>query len=81
MGDLLDVEGTDLVDLSGWRPGGLPTFPLFGDLRVTVGGKDAWFVVPTVEGLRLRVPSGAVSGDVVVTVNGIASAPAPITVR
>ncbi|MFO0932577.1 MAG: IPT/TIG domain-containing protein [Planctomycetota bacterium] len=81
VGDVLDVEGHDLVDLSGWRPGGLPPFPLFGDLRVTVGGKDAWFVVPTVEGLRLRVPSGAASGDVVVTVNRVASAPAPITIR
>lgn len=81
VGDLLDVEGTDLVDLSGWRPGGLPTFPLFGDLRVAVGGKDAWFVVPTVGGLRLRVPAGAVTGDVIVTVNGLTSSPVPITIR
>lgn len=81
IGDVLDVEGTDLVDLSGWRPGGRPPFPLFGDLRVQIGGKDAWFVVPTVEGLRLRVPAGAITGDVVVSVNGVASAPAPLTIH
>jgi|GEM_PF-3173128 len=80
-GDALDVAGTDLVDLSAWHVGGLPPFPLFGDLRVTVGGKAAWFVVPTADGLRVRVPFDAVSGDVVVMVNGVASGPAPITVR
>ena len=80
-GDAIDLAGTDLVDLSAWRVGGLPPFPPFGDLRVTVGGKAAWFVVPTADGLRVRVPFDAVSGDVVVTVNGVASAPVPITVR
>ncbi len=80
-GSGLDLAGTDLVDLSAWRVGGLPPFPPFGDLRVVIGGKHAWFVVPTADGLRVRVPFDAVTGDVVVTVNGIASAPAPITIR
>lgn len=78
-GELVRIEGRDLVDLSGWRPGRLPPLPLFGDLRVTVGGADAWFVLPGAEGLDVVVPRGAATGAVVVTVNGRASAPVPFT--
>ena len=78
-GEIVRIAGRDLVDLSGWRPGRLPPFPLFGDLRVTVGGVDAWFVLPSADGLDVVVPRGAVSGSVVVTVNGHASTPVPFT--
>jgi hypothetical protein len=79
-GDAVEVAGTDLHDLSSWSRGSVPGLPLFGDLRVTVGGKDAWLVVPTVEGLVFWVPFGAASGDVVVRVNGVASGPVPFAV-
>jgi len=79
-GDPVEILGTDLVDLSTWRPGRLPPVPLFGDLQVTIGGKDAWFVLPTPEGLRAIVPSGATSSGLVVTVHGIPSALVPFDV-
>ncbi len=78
-GEIVRIAGRDLVDLSGWKPGRLPPFPLFGDLRVTVGGADAWFVLPSADGLDVVVPSGAATGSIVVTVNGHASAPVPFT--
>jgi hypothetical protein len=81
VGHVLSVRGTDLVDLSGWRPDRQPPSPAFGDLRVTVGGADAWLVLPDEGGLRAVVPEGAASGDVVVTVNGRSSDPVPVTIR
>jgi hypothetical protein len=75
VGDVVDVKGTDLVDLSAWRPNRFPPLPLLGDLRVTFSGKVAWFVLPRADGLRVVVPPGAVTGDVVVSVNGLASNP------
>ena len=69
-GELVRIDGTDLVDLSAWQPGRLPPIPLFGDLRVTVGGADAWFVLPSATGLEVLVPFGAATGAVVVTVGG-----------
>lgn len=78
---VVDVRGTDLVDLSAWVAGARPPRPPLGDLAVTVGGVGAWFVLPTVEGLRVVVPPDAVSGDLVVTVDGVASNPVPLTVR
>ena len=80
-GEMITIRGTDLVDLSAWRPNALPPLPLFGNLRVTVGGKAAWFVLPTADGLKVLVPDGAVSGDLVVTVNGQASNAFPVTVN
>jgi len=78
-GEIVRIEGRDLVDLSGWRPGRLPPFPLFGDLRVTIGGADAWFLLPSADGIDVVVPHGAATGSVVVTVNGRAGAPVPFT--
>jgi len=79
-GNPVEILGTDLVDLSAWRPGRLPPLPLFGDLKVTIGGKDAWFVLPTAGGLRVIVPTGATSSGLVVTVHGVASAVTPFDV-
>jgi hypothetical protein len=79
-GSLVHLRGVDLVDLSAWRPGSLPPWPPFGDLRVTVGGLVARWVWPTVEGLDVLVPFEASTGDVVVRVNGVDSAPFPLTI-
>jgi hypothetical protein len=81
VGDVVDVRGTDLVDLSAWRPNRLPPLPLLGDLRVTFAGKIAWFVLPTADGIRFVVPAGSVTGDVIVTVNGLASNPFALDVK
>ena len=80
-GDLLTITGTDLVDLSAWTPGRPPPLPLLGDLRVTIGGAAAWFVLPTAEGLQVIVPRDAATGAVVVTVNGRASNELRFTLR
>ena len=48
---------------------------------MTVGTKDAWFVLPSADGLKVLVPDGAVSGDVVVRVDGQASNAFPFTVN
>lgn len=70
IGEVVRITGTDLVDLSAWKPNRLPTFPLFGDVRVTVGGADAWFLLPSPGAIDVLVPFGAVTGSVVVTVGG-----------
>jgi hypothetical protein len=74
------IKGTDLVDLSAWRPDSLPPLPLFGDVKVVLGGASTWFVLPTAEGLRAWVPDSAASGTATVTVNGAASNAFPFTV-
>jgi hypothetical protein len=82
-GSLVEVEGTDLHDLSAWRPGALPPLPPFGDLRVVFSGKPAWLLWPTVRGVRALVPQGAPAGSGSVTVehSGQTSAPFPFTVN
>ena len=75
------IHGTDLVDLSAWRPDALPPLPLFGDLKVVLGGAATWFVLPTPEGLRAWVPESAVTGTATVTVGGVASNAFPFSVN
>jgi len=81
IGDVVEVRGTDLVDLSAWRPSRLPPLPPLGDLKVTLGGRVAWFVLPSESGLRVVVPPGAVSGSLVVAVDGVASSAFPFDVK
>jgi len=73
IGEVVHIYGRDLVDLSAWKPGRLPPFPLFGDTKVSIGGVDVWFFLPTVDGIDAIVPFGAATGSVVVTVGGRAS--------
>ena len=66
---LIAIEGTDLYDLSAWRPGRTP--PLrnpFGDVEVRFNGSRAFVAIPTVDGLAVRVPRGATTGEVTVRV-------------
>jgi hypothetical protein len=82
-GALVEVLGTDLYDLSAWKPGSLPPFPPFGDLAVTVSGTSAWLLWPTHGGVTLLVPSGTPkgAGDVRVEHGGQTSEPFPFTVN
>jgi hypothetical protein len=78
---IVTIRGVDLVDLSAWRPDALPPLPLFGDVKVVLGGAVTWFVLPTPEGLRVWVPEAAVSGTATVTVGGAASNAFPFAVE
>jgi len=77
--DVVDILGTDLYDLSELGA----DLDLYGRWapKVTFGGKRAFFVFPTVEGLRVIVPMHAVSGDVVVTVGDAESNGVPFTIQ
>lgn len=78
------IEGTDLYDLSDWEPGRLPPFrDPFGGVTVSFGTQDAFFAVPTLEGLRVIVPFRATAGatDVTVTVGSQTSNAQPFTIK
>ncbi len=78
--DRVDIQGTDLYDLSFLVPGGPPSLRPLLEFSVTFGDARAFLVFPTVEGLRAVVPLRAETGDVVVTVDGKRSNAVPFTV-
>lgn len=83
-GERVLIEGTDLYDLSAWEPGRLPPFrDPFGDITVSFGAEDAFFAVPTLDGLRVLVPFRAAPGvvDVTVTVGSETSLPVAFEVK
>ena len=78
---LIAIEGTDLYDLSAWRPGRTPPIRNpFGDVEVRFNGSQAFVAIPTVDGLAVRVPRGATTGDVTVRVGIDTSNAVPFTV-
>lgn len=81
-GAMIEIDGTDLYDLSAWRPGRFPPLRApFGDVEVRFAGTQAFFLIPTEHGLRVRVPRDATSGDVTVQVGVDTSTPAAFTVN
>jgi hypothetical protein len=78
---LIEIEGTDLYDLSAWRAGHTPPFRNpFGDVEVRFNGSQAFVVIPTIDGLAVRIPRGATTGDVTVRVGIDTSNAVPFTV-
>lgn len=75
-GEVVDIVGTDLYDLSGFsffRPLPLP--------KVTFAGRRAFFVFPTIAGLHTIVPFHATTGDLIVDLDDTQSNAVPFVLK